>query len=506
MRRVSMPVSSLAALLLAMPSASATWSIAAVDRATGEVAVASATCLAGFNLVRWLPVIRVGEGAGVAQATVDTSCANRVAIWDGIAAGLTPEEILAIIEQQDASFHERQMGIVDLQGRALTFTGNNTFDWAGGVTGKIGTISYAIQGNILTGAPVVAAAERAFTAGQEDLAGRLMNAMEAARSMGGDGRCSCIESAPMSCGSPPDNFERSAYVGFMIVARVGDLDGVCRYPIGCATGDYFMNLNVREPGYSNPDPVYQLKGLLGEWRADWLGRPDHIMTEVYPRQLTLKDGPQPSTDLKIVLRDWNGDRVTTPVESIKVTAVDAVGAVAVIGPPVAHGNGIYTVPVRPGGTLGQVRLKIVVDDGQGPVTLFPFVELSVAPRQALAVNPHQISSSQGDDLSMSLRGGRGLANRPYVILASASGSSPGFLMDGVIVPLVLDPLVWFTLQHCGTAALPGTCGVLDEFGRADAAALLQPGDLAPLVSGSLTLAAVVGGQYASAPVEVAVVP
>ena len=505
MRLVSIAALSLTMLLLAAPSAVATWSIAAVDKATGEVAVASATCLPGLNLVRWLPVIRVGEGAAVAQANVDMTCANRLLMWNGLAAGLAPEEILAIIEQQDASFHGRQIGIVDIQGRTLTFTGNQTSAWAGGVTGTLGSVSYAIQGNVLTGSRVVTTAERAFREGDTDLATRMLNAMEGARSMGGDGRCSC-GGQPTDCGSPPDNFLKSAHVGFMLLARVGDLDGECFRPLGCATGEYFLHLNVYGSAASGPDPVYQLKELFGEWRADWLGRPDHIMTEVYPRQLTLKDGPQPSTDLKIVLRDWNGDRVTTPVESIKVTAVDAVGAVAVIGPPVAHGNGIYTVPVRPGGTLGQVRLKIVVDDGQGPVTLFPFVELSVAPRQALAVNPHQISSSQGDDLSMSLRGGRGLANRPYVILASASGSSPGFLMDGVIVPLVLDPLVWFSLQQCGTAALPGTCGMLDEFGRADAAALLQPGDLAPLVSGSLTLAAVVGGQYASEPVEIDVVP
>ncbi|MFH0947306.1 MAG: DUF1028 domain-containing protein, partial [Planctomycetota bacterium] len=493
MRCVALPAFSLAVLLLVAPSAVATWSIAAVDRATGEVAVAGATCLNGMNLERFLPVIRVGQGVGVAQAVVDTSCANRQVMWEGLASGLSPEEILAVIELQDASFHDRQIGMVDLQGRALTFTGNRCYDWAGGVTGTIGTISYAIQGNVLTGSPVVAAAERGFTEGKVDLPTRLMNAMEGARSMGGDGRCSCDDSQPTSCGSPPDNFLKSAHVGFIILARNGDLDGECLRTVGCASGEYFMNLNVKGNNATKPDPVFQFKDLFGEWRADWLGRPDHIMTEVNPRQLTLKEGPHPPADLKIVLRDWNGDRVLTPIQSITVTAVDPAGTVAVIGSPVAHGNGVYTVPVRPGGTLGRVNLKIVVDDGRGPVTLYPFVELSVAPDQALIANTSQVSSSQGDDLGLSMRGGLGLADRYYVILCSASGSSPGFMTGGVEVPLAFDPLVWFSFQYCGTAALPGTCGMLDGLGRAEAAVLLQPGDLAPLVSSSLTLAAVVSG-------------
>ena len=376
MRHATVPAFSLIILLLAAPIAGATWSIVAIDRATGEVAVAGATCQPGGNLIPELPVIRVGKGAGVAQAVVDFYCTNRRAIWDGLTEGLAPAEILTSIEQQDSRFHDRQIGIVDLRGRALTFSGNRNFDWAGGRTGRLGTISYAIQGNVLTGAPVVAAAERAFREGHVDLPTRMMNAMEAARSMGGDGRCSCSPSAPTSCGSPPADFEKSAGVGFIVLARVGDLDGVCEKPPGCASGEYFMNLNVKGPQAGKPDPVFQLKGLFGEWRADWLGRPDHIMTQVAPRQLTVKTGPQPPTDLTIVLRDWNGDRVTTPIESISVTAVDPAGTTAVIGSPVSRGDGVYTVPVRAGGTLGRVLLKIVVDDGQGPVTLYPYVELS----------------------------------------------------------------------------------------------------------------------------------
>ena len=49
-----------------------TWSIVCVNMETGEVCVASATCLGGnFPLKRWLPVIVVGKGAAAAQSAIE---------------------------------------------------------------------------------------------------------------------------------------------------------------------------------------------------------------------------------------------------------------------------------------------------------------------------------------------------------------------------------------------------------------------------------------------------
>ncbi|MFT7477232.1 MAG: hypothetical protein ACI80N_000505, partial [Gammaproteobacteria bacterium] len=58
-------------------SAAATWSIVVVDRATGEVCVASATCLSNFALRKGIAVIAVGKGVGAAQSFLDTSGNNR---------------------------------------------------------------------------------------------------------------------------------------------------------------------------------------------------------------------------------------------------------------------------------------------------------------------------------------------------------------------------------------------------------------------------------------------
>src|SRR5262245_14184831 len=82
--------------LLAAP-ALATWSIVVVDTRTGEVCVASATCLANLNLKLFLPVIVPGVGCGASQAQLDITGASRLVMWDGLHNGLTPDEILTIL-------------------------------------------------------------------------------------------------------------------------------------------------------------------------------------------------------------------------------------------------------------------------------------------------------------------------------------------------------------------------------------------------------------------------
>ena len=49
-------------LLTLVPGASATWSIVAVNKRTGEVCIASATCIPRVDLTEWTPVILVGRG------------------------------------------------------------------------------------------------------------------------------------------------------------------------------------------------------------------------------------------------------------------------------------------------------------------------------------------------------------------------------------------------------------------------------------------------------------
>jgi uncharacterized Ntn-hydrolase superfamily protein len=86
--------------------------------------------------------------------------------------------------QDDPDKELRQLGLVDAKGGSATFTGSGCFSWAGSVSGK----GYAIQGNILAGAKVVPAMERAFLKTKGNLPVRLHAALLAGDRAGGDKR------------------------------------------------------------------------------------------------------------------------------------------------------------------------------------------------------------------------------------------------------------------------------------------------------------------------------
>jgi hypothetical protein len=232
-------------------SASATWSIVLIDVRTGEIAVGSATCLTNFDLQAGTPVLIPGVGAATAQSFVDQGGYNRVFIRDRLLEGVPPDEILALLEDVDGGHQTRQYGIADALGGVATFTGTRAGAWAGGVTGRIGDVVYAVQGNVLTGPPVVLETEQVIVSSIGaglDLPETLMLAMDEARRFGGDGRCSCAPNDADGCGSPPDGWDpetgKSADIAYMLIARAGDGFGcnsayrLGRNPIGVAAGDF----------------------------------------------------------------------------------------------------------------------------------------------------------------------------------------------------------------------------------------------------------------------------
>jgi uncharacterized Ntn-hydrolase superfamily protein len=161
-----------------------TFSIVATDGSAWGVAVASKFLAVGSAV----PTGKAGVGAIATQAY-----ANLAYRPDGLALleqGKTAQETLDTLTAADALREQRQAGIVDGQGRAATFTGAECNAWAGGVTGSGDGNEYAIQGNILTGADVVAAMEQAWLASDSSspLARRLLAALVAGDRAGGDSR------------------------------------------------------------------------------------------------------------------------------------------------------------------------------------------------------------------------------------------------------------------------------------------------------------------------------
>lgn len=352
----------LAATGLAHP-AMATWSIVMADAATREVSVGTVTCLNNFDLLRIVPVVVVGEGAGACQAAGDFNGIRRPVMFNGLRQDRTPASILVSLAGI-GGHASRQYGIVDTEGEAITFTGTATSEWTGGITGSVGTLHYAIQGNILAGPCVVPAIEAAIVETDGDMADRMMAGMLAARMAGGDGRCSCAGSPPTACGCPPPAFDKSGHIGGMIVARVGDADDPACTSGGCADGDYFMRLNVAfQPG-SADDPVDQLTEAFDAWRLERADRIDALVTlvEATPEMVASAQG---AGAIRIVPRTASGAVPATPARSIAVThAADSAG-IALIGSPQPLPDGTWLVPLTGGATdaTGTDRFRIVLDDG-----------------------------------------------------------------------------------------------------------------------------------------------
>ena len=163
---------------MARPS---TYSLVACDLGAGEwgVAVQSKFLAVGAGVPAAEPLV----GAVATQAL-----ANMRYGPDGLALlrqGLSAEEVVAWLTDADAGRADRQLGVVDSQGRAATFTGAGCLEWAGGVTGD----GYAAQGNILVSEATVTALAETFeaTAGRP-LAERLLDALAAGQAAGGDRR------------------------------------------------------------------------------------------------------------------------------------------------------------------------------------------------------------------------------------------------------------------------------------------------------------------------------
>jgi hypothetical protein len=261
--------------LLALPAtASATWSVIAVDRSTGRVVIASATCVDRDDqfLMGVQAVVVPGKGVAACQAGVDNTHQNQMLVFRELQKGTEPR---AIIEQlsADPAFQTRQFGVVDLQGRSAGHSGLANGYVSQDIHGQVpGTeIFYSIQGNILRPGTVVPNAVQAFLNAKGAITDRVMAAMEAADGSGGDSRCTC---PPWPTdGSKPaiPCAEKTAHVAYILMAEKGDTNGDSHN-----NGKYTMYLTVSQPAPDhgpnviregeNLNPVKTLRLRYDAWR------------------------------------------------------------------------------------------------------------------------------------------------------------------------------------------------------------------------------------------------
>jgi uncharacterized Ntn-hydrolase superfamily protein len=159
----------------------ATYSLVACDLERGEWGVGVQSKFLAVGAV--VPWAAAGVGAVATQALANVRYGP-----EGLALlreGLSANEVVARLTETDEGRADRQLGVVDAQGRSATFTGSACLDWAGGTTGP----GYAAQGNILVSEETVSGLVSGFerSAGRP-LAERLLKALAAAQLAGGDRR------------------------------------------------------------------------------------------------------------------------------------------------------------------------------------------------------------------------------------------------------------------------------------------------------------------------------
>jgi uncharacterized Ntn-hydrolase superfamily protein len=155
--------------------------------ARGETAWGVAVASKFLAVGNAVPAAVAGVGALATQAEANVA-------WKGIGLALLDEGATAsvalqrMVEEDDRRDH-RQLGMVDGEGGAATYTGTACLDWAGGIAEDGPDGSVAIQGNILSGPQVVEEMKRAWdeSAGSP-LARRLLAALVAGDAAGGDRR------------------------------------------------------------------------------------------------------------------------------------------------------------------------------------------------------------------------------------------------------------------------------------------------------------------------------
>lgn len=211
-----------------------TWSIIFIDKKTGEIGIAGASCTRNCY---GIGQIISGKGVIVVQAMSNNEARGKGV--EMIRSGLSPEEIISALREDRFDPERQQYAVLTLKDFDFpkTYTGTSAHDFKGTVTGS----GFSIQGNTLTGERVLTEIYNAVTRGQK--AGLrideiLMMALEAGSLAGGDKRCG----------------KQTATSAFITVARRDD-----KKP--------YLNLQIFGQSRGGQNAVSMLQNKYDRWRG-----------------------------------------------------------------------------------------------------------------------------------------------------------------------------------------------------------------------------------------------
>ena len=157
-----------------------TWSIIARDSASGAFGVAIATRF--FAAGALCPHARSGVGALSTQALVNPHYGPQA--LDLLGSGVPAPEVVKRLTAPDEGREQRQLHVIDAQGRIGQHTGARCIDWCGALVGD----GYSVAGNMLANERVLRETARAYESSKRPFAERLIAALEAGEAAGGDKR------------------------------------------------------------------------------------------------------------------------------------------------------------------------------------------------------------------------------------------------------------------------------------------------------------------------------
>jgi len=301
-----------------------TFSIVAVDTATGEVGSAGASCIDitnSYNISRINELVP-GRGAINAQASWDFTNLANAKVW--MSSGDSPQEIIDWLKSNDSQDNPERMqyGIVDIdtnnRPRSAAFTGTEAYDYKNHNIGP----NYSVQGNILIGQHVLDSIENKFNSATGTLAEKLMAALQGANFAGADQRCL---SEGVSSGS-----------AFIRVAKPADQND-----------SYFLDITPY-----GVEPIDSLQVLFNNWITA-SGSAEKSLP-----QFNIDIYPNPSGN---IIHIKVNEYTTLPSPAIEVTLIDLIGKV-IMRKSIPQGELILDVK---GLSNGIYYLKLMKPNGIG---------------------------------------------------------------------------------------------------------------------------------------------
>src|SRR6476646_485451 len=246
-----------------------TFSLCAIDPATGQSGAAVTTRVPFVG--RAVPHVRAGVGAVCTQASTVVEYGPRG--LDLLAKGVEPQAVLAQLLADDTARESRQVGLIDMKGRAAAHTGKQNGNWAGSRQGR----NYTVQANIMVGPEVVEAVAATFESTEGTgmpLAERMILSLEAGHAKGGDRRWGSLQSAAIKIADPNDPGRGNDHI--TIAIEVGE------HPEPVAEMKRIYYTTGRRLGYRTFSKfegadVVELKRMLhgvGYWRPTLAAFPD----------------------------------------------------------------------------------------------------------------------------------------------------------------------------------------------------------------------------------------